>query len=204
MAQSVSELYQLQRSTPASPEDARLFCRQLATQHYENFTIVSWYLPRRLRQHFYNVYAYCRVSDDLADEEPDQAASLELLADWREQLHAMYDGQASHPVFVALQETIAAFDIPQEPFDLLLDAFVQDRHQTRYATFEELLEFCRRSADRLAAWCSTSAAIAMDAATLSDCTCTALQLAKSGKTCAATGNERGAGLPPREDRTASA
>jgi len=200
MAQSVSELYQLQRSTPASPEDARLFCRQLATQHYENFTIVSWYLPRRLRQHFYNVYAYCRVSDDLADEEPDQAASLELLADWREQLHAMYDGQASHPVFVALQETIAAFDIPQEPFDLLLDAFVQDRHQTRYATFEELLEYCRRSADpvgRLVLYLGGYRDETRQR--LSDCTCTALQLANFWQDVRRDWDERGRVYLPRED-----
>lgn len=200
MAQSVAELYQLHRDTPATPEAAREFCRQLATSHYENFTIVSWYLPRRLRQHLYNIYAYCRVSDDLADEVPSQDAALQLLTDWRRQLHAMYEGQASHPVFVALQETIAAFDIPREPFDHLLDAFVQDRHQSRYETFDDLLGYCRHSADpvgRLVLYLGGYRDETRQG--LSDATCTALQLANFWQDVRRDWDERGRVYLPQED-----
>jgi len=200
MAQSVAELYQLHRTTPAEPEAAREFCRRLATEHYENFTIVSWYLPRQLRQHFYNVYAYCRVSDDLADEVTDQEASLKLLADWREQLHAMYEGTATHPVFVALSETIAQYEIPRDPFDHLLDAFVQDRHQTRYETYEDLLGYCRNSADpvgRLVLYLGGYRDETRQR--LSDCTCTALQLANFWQDVRRDWDERARVYLPRED-----
>ncbi|MCC7494155.1 MAG: squalene synthase HpnC [Fimbriimonadaceae bacterium] len=178
MAQSVVQRYDLARTTPASPVAARQFCAQLTRQHYENFTVVSWFLPGPLRQHFANVYAYCRVSDDLADEvsAPDEA--LRLLAAWREGLHAMYAGQATHPVFVALQETVDAFEIPQQPFDDLLDAFVQDRHQSRYQTWEQVLDYCTRSANpvgRLVLYLGGYRDPERQG--LSDCTCTALQLA---------------------------
>src|SRR3989442_4805436 len=99
-----------------TPEQARQYTRWLATHHYENFPVVSWLLPRRLHQHFYNVYAYCRWADDLGDEVGDAARSLELLAWWREELTACYEGRAGHPVFVALGPTIREFGIPVETF----------------------------------------------------------------------------------------
>ena len=200
MAQSVAELYQLDRTTPATPEAAREFCQRLATQHYENFTIVSWFLPSTLRQHFYNVYAYCRVSDDLADEVEDRDASLQLLEEWRGQLHALYEGEASHPVFVALQETIERFDIPREPFDHLLDAFVQDRHQSTYQTFDDLLGYCRKSADpvgRLVLYLGGYRDETRQR--LSDCTCTALQLANFWQDVRRDWVERQRIYLPRED-----
>src|ERR1700745_41666 len=98
----------------------------LATHHYENFQVVSWMLPRHLRQHFYNVYAYCRWADDLGDEVGDTAKSLELLGWWQEELHPCYNGSTNHPVFIALRHTIDAFNIPQTPFADLLRAFRQD------------------------------------------------------------------------------
>jgi hypothetical protein len=85
---------------PVTPAEAEAYCRNLARSHYENFPIVSWLLPRRLHQHFYNLYAYCRWADDLGDEVGDPARSLELLAWWRRELDACRNGTATHPVFV--------------------------------------------------------------------------------------------------------
>ncbi len=132
---------------PVSIADARAYCRNLATSHYENFPIVSWLLPRELHQHFYNVYAYCRWSDDISDEIPETARSLELLDWWLSELRDCYAGAATHPVFVALKETIQEFAIPAEPFEDLLSAFRQDQQVHEYHTFNDLRDYCRRSAD---------------------------------------------------------
>ena len=91
--------------TPALAE-AQAYCARLARSHYEHFSVASWFLPARLRQHFFNVYAYCRISDDLGDEVGDAAASLQLLGEWERELHACYAGKPRHPVFVALAETV--------------------------------------------------------------------------------------------------
>src|SRR5882724_8437250 len=99
-----------------SLEAARAYCRNLARTHYENFTVASWLLPAKLRQHFYHVYAYCRWADDLADEVYEPGRSDAPLDWWEEQLDACYRGQARHPVFVALRDTIEQFAIPAEPF----------------------------------------------------------------------------------------
>ncbi len=134
--------------------------------------------PQRLRQHFFNVYAYCRIADDLGDEVGDPAASLQLLDEWHAELDACYAGNPRHPVFVALAETVRKFDIPQEPFADLLQAFRQDQTVTRYETFDDLLGYCRYSANpvgRLVLYlCGYRDA---DRQALSDFTCTALQLA---------------------------
>lgn len=162
---------------PTLPE-ALSYTRWLATRHYENFHVVSWLLPKRLHQDFYNVYSYCRWADDLGDELGDTAESLRLLAWWREGLQAMYGGRATHPVFVALQGTVQRYSIPQQPFDDLIGAFVQDQTVTRYRNWEELFGYCRGSANpvgRLVLYlCGYSDA---ERQRLSDATCTALQLA---------------------------
>lgn len=132
---------------PITPRQARRYCRRLAKRHYENFTVASWLLPRPLRQHVYNLYAYCRWADDLADEAGDPHQSLAWLDWWEGQLRDCYRGQAVHPVFVALGETIRQFAIPIEPFVDLLVAFRQDQRQTRYETFDQLLDYCRYSAN---------------------------------------------------------
>ncbi len=115
--------------------------------HYENFVVAGVLVPRRLRRHFYNVYAYCRWSDDLADEAGGAERSLQLLEWWEAELRACYAGRCRHPVFVALRGTIDEFGIPIEPFADLLTAFRQDQTQTRYATYDELLGYCRNSAN---------------------------------------------------------
>ena len=130
-----------------SPAFCRRYCRRLARRHYENFTVASLLLSRRLRQHFYNIYAYCRWADDLADETGDPGRGLALLDWWEGQLRNCYRGRAVHPVFVALAETIRRFEIPQQPFVDLLVAFRQDQRTTRYETFDQLLDYCRYSAN---------------------------------------------------------
>lgn len=161
-----------------SPEQAAAYTRWLATHHYENFNVVSFLLPKRLHQDFFNVYAYCRWADDLGDEMGDRAESLRLLAWWRGELDAMYEGRAAHPVFLALMPTVRRCGIPREPFADLVRAFVQDQTVTRYPNFEKLVGYCRYSANpvgRLVLYlCGYRDA---ERQRLSDATCTALQLA---------------------------
>jgi squalene synthase HpnC len=158
--------------------EAREYCRRLARSHYENFSVASRFLPERLRQHFFNVYAYCRISDDLGDEVGDSAASLQLLDEWETELNACYDGRPRHPVFVALAETVLKFEIPKHEFADLLTAFRQDQSITRYETFNELLGYCRYSADPVGHLVLYLCGYRdSDRQQLSDFTCTALQLA---------------------------
>ena len=163
---------------PVTPEEARRYCERLAKSHYENFLVASVFCPRPLRQHFYNVYAYCRISDDLGDEIGDSQKSLVLLDWWEDELDAMYRGEPRHPVFVALAETVEKFGIPPEPFRDLLTAFRHDQRVTRYPTYADVLAYCRYSANpvgRLVLYlCGHSDA---ERLALSDKTCTALQLA---------------------------
>ena len=161
-----------------SPEQARVYCRRLARSHYENFSVATWFLPGRLRQHFCNVYAYCRISDDLGDEVGDTGAALALLNQWEAELNACYDSHPKHPVFVALAETVETFKIPKHEFSDLLRAFRQDQTVTRYESFDDLLGYCRYSANPVGHLvlylCGYSDA---ERQQLSDFTCTALQLA---------------------------
>lgn len=153
-------------------------CEKLAKSHYENFTVGSFLLPHSLRRHVYNIYAYCRICDDLADETNDPQLSLQLLDWWREELHSCYAGKPRHSVFTALSETISEFDLPIKPFEDLISAFIQDQTVTRYATFDQLLDYCSRSANpvgRLYLYLLGYKDEARHA--LADCTCTALQLA---------------------------
>jgi squalene synthase HpnC len=161
-----------------SLDDAEEYCRRLARTHYENFSVASWFLPTRLRQDFFNVYAYCRVSDDLGDEVGDTAVALALLDEWQSELQACYDGKPRHPVFVALAETIRKFEIPQHEFSDLLIAFRQDQTVTRFETFNDVLGYCRYSANPVGHLvlylCGHRD---NERQRLSDHTCTALQLA---------------------------
>jgi squalene synthase HpnC/squalene synthase HpnD len=158
--------------------EAEHYTHWLATHHYENFHVVSWMLPRGLRRHFYNVYAYCRWADDLGDEVADAARALELLDWWGDELDLCYQGRPSHPVFVALAQTMRELDIPAQPFRDLLTAFRQDQNVHRYDSWEDLLGYCRYSANpvgRLVLYlCGYRDA---ERQQLSDATCTALQLA---------------------------
>lgn len=169
--------YRIPAAAP-SLEQAQTYCQRLAKSHYENFSVATWFLPGRLRQHFYNVYAYCRISDDLGDEVGDARQSLELLDQWETELNACYEGSPRHPVFVALQETVRRFGIPKHEFSDLLIAFRQDQTVTRFETFNDVLGYCRYSANPVGHLvlylCGYSDG---ERQALSDATCTALQLA---------------------------
>jgi squalene synthase HpnC len=195
--------YRFPERAPSLPE-AQAFCKRLAHSHYENFSVVTRFLPARLRPHFYSLYAYCRIADDLGDETGDSASSLRLLDDWEQELNTTYLSLVQppsrdirrnveqlkaeppnrnlaaprHPVFVALRETIRECDIPRQPFADLLAAFRQDQTMRRYETFTDLLGYCRCSANpvgRLVLYaCGYHDEYRQQ---LSDYTCTALQLA---------------------------
>lgn len=161
-----------------SLEEAQEYCARLAHSHYENFSVVTWFLPRHLHQHFYNIYAYCRISDDLGDEVGDRQQSLLLLDEWETELKQCYSAEPRHPVFVALRDTVREFDIPQHEFSDLLIAFRQDQTITRFPTFEDVLGYCHYSANPVGHLvlylCGYRDA---ERQQLSDYTCTALQLA---------------------------
>jgi squalene synthase HpnC len=161
-----------------SLEQAREYCRNLARTHYENFSVATWFLPKHLRQDFLNVYAYCRISDDLGDEVGDPAASLALLDEWEKELDACYAGAPRHPVFVALAETVKKFEIPKHEFSDLLIAFRQDQTVTRFETFDDVLAYCRYSANPVGHLVLYLCGYHdPERQQLSDYTCTALQLA---------------------------
>jgi squalene synthase HpnC len=169
--------YAIPSSAP-SLEESREYCRHLARTHYENFSVATWFLPKHLRQDFLNVYAYCRISDDLGDEVGDPAAALPLLDEWESELDACYDGHPRHPVFVALTETVRKFNIPKHEFSDLLIAFRQDQTITRFETFNDVLNYCRYSANPVGHLVLYLCGYHdPERQQLSDYTCTALQLA---------------------------
>lgn len=161
-----------------SPAESTRYTRWLATVHYENFQVVSFLLPKHLHQDFYNVYSFCRWADDLGDEIPDKTEALRLLEWFGQLLDRMYQGDTWHPVFVALQGTVQQHSLPKTPFADLLRAFVQDQTVSRYPDWDSVLAYCRYSANpvgRLVLYlCGYSDAARQS---LSDATCTALQLA---------------------------
>src|SRR5580704_213594 len=180
------ELQIAQNLPPAgcSAVEAERYTRWLATHHYENFNVVSRLLPRELHQHFYNVYAYCRWSDDLGDEVASPQRAIELLDAWEVELNLIFSNSGAskagptHPVLIALAETIRAKQIPIAPFSDLLKAFRQDQTVRRYATWDDVYHYCEYSANpvgRLVLYLSGYRDEPRQ--TLSDATCTALQLA---------------------------
>jgi squalene synthase HpnC len=159
-------------------DEARAWCKQLAESHYENFHVATWFLPKALRPHFHAIYAYCRISDDLGDEVGDTSAALALLDLWGRELDGCYEGHARHPVFVALAETIRSCSIPKQPFADLLTAFRQDQVITRYGSMQEVLEYCRYSANPVGRLVLYACGYCDEERfRLSDATCSALQLA---------------------------
>lgn len=161
-------------------DEARAWCHELATSHYENFHVATFFLPKRVRPHFESVYAFCRVSDDLGDEVADTTTALRLLQTWETMLDQCYDApdRSRHPVFVALRETIVACDLPRTLFHDLLRAFCQDQIKTHYGSWDEAVEYSRYSANpvgRLVLMISGYRDEQL--ALLSDKICTGLQLA---------------------------
>lgn len=159
-------------------QESLAYTRWLATHHYENFHVVSVLLPKRLHQDFYNVYSFCRWADDLGDEIPDTAEALRLLKWWRGEVDAMCSGVKKHPVFVALEPTMRRHDLDPVLLHDLITAFERDQTVTRYQNWDEVLDYCKYSANPvgrlvlgLCGYQGTERRL------LSDATCTALQLA---------------------------
>ena len=159
-----------------SVEEGFARCAGLARTQYENFTVGSWLLPRAVRKHIYAIYAFCRSVDNLGDEH--QGDRMKAIDAWEQDLLLCYEGSPQHPYLVALQETIQTFDIPRKPFLKLIEANRMDQLTTRYATYEELEDYCRHSANpvgHMVLYAFGHRDIERQA--LSDYTCTALQLA---------------------------
>lgn len=170
--------YQARVSDPADLAGAYSFCARLAAVHYENFPVASRLLPARLRRHVAVLYAFARIADDFADEPEYEGERRERLLDWRRQLVDAGRRPASHPVFLALGHTLKELDLPVEPFDDLLSAFLQDVEKKRYATFDEVLDYCRRSANPVGRIVlMIHGCRSPELFRYSDAVCTALQLA---------------------------
>ena len=161
--------------------EARAYCARVTATHYENFSVASILLPRRLLPHVRAVYAYCRWADDLADETAGGQVALDLLGWWRCELNACYDGapvHPVHPVLIALADTVRRFAIPRSLFSNLIAAFEQDQVVRQYDTFEQLLGYCKNSANPVGRivlhlfGCTDD-----EPMSLSDDVCTGLQLA---------------------------
>ena len=188
----------LERPTLA---EAQAWCHQLATSHYENFHVATFFLPRKVRPHFESIYAYCRVADDLGDEVADPAIALRLLDAWGSMLDECYDTpeRSTHPVFVALHETIRECGVPRQLFADLLHAFRLDQVKPTYDTWDELLVYSHYSANpvgRLVLWVCGYKEESL--ALLSDKVCTALQLANFWQDVVEDA-ERGRRYIPAED-----
>jgi len=179
----------MKRSSPPIPsqlderswtlEEAFDYCERLASSHYENFPVGSRFIPKRLRPYVHSIYAFARIADDFADE-PDYVDNLRLafLENWENQLLQCVWRKPQHPVFVALKETIERFDLPVALFQDLLMAFKMDVTTKRRQRFEDLLTYCRYSANpvgRLVLLLFGYRDPELHA--LSDAICTALQLA---------------------------
>ena len=139
--------YQAKLSRPGDVSGAYRFCQDLADRHYENFPVASLLLPKRLRKHVAALYAFARIADDFSDEPEYEGVRRERLLEWRSALADIGKRPAAHPVFLALEHTLKELELPKEPFDDLLSAFLQDTEKSRYATFDEVMDYCRRSAN---------------------------------------------------------
>jgi hydroxysqualene synthase len=139
--------YEARLLNPNDVAGAYDFCSSLASRHYENFPVASLLMPKSLRRHVAALYAFARIADDFSDEPEYEGVRKERLLDWRRQLADIGTTPPSHPVFLALGATLKDLDLPKQPFDDLLSAFLQDVEKSRYATFDEVADYCRRSAN---------------------------------------------------------
>lgn len=127
-------------------EEAFEHCRRRARAHYENFP-VGLFVPKDKQPYVHALYAFARAADDFADEPMYEGMREEKLDQWERRLHAAYEGQAEDPIFIALGETVRRLSVPKSLLLDLLSAFKQDVVKQRYDTWDELLDYCRRSAD---------------------------------------------------------
>jgi squalene synthase HpnC len=164
--------------TAISLEAADAYCRRLV-KHYENFTVASRLSPRSLRRHLTRVYAFCRFTDDLGDESGDRAVAMRRLRRWRDETRESFDhDERTHPVLVALTDTVRHFQLEAQPFVDLIDANVQDQRVDTYDDWPALRGYCMRSAAPVGRIVLRLFDIGDPAAvTLSDDVCIGLQLA---------------------------
>lgn len=162
--------------TEPSLAAARAHCRALALRHYENFPVGRWGVPQDRRPDIHAVYAFARMADDFADEPRYEGQRLERLQEWGTKLERC-PVHAEEPVFIALGDTIRRLNLPLQPFRDLLSAFTQDVTKQRYGTWEEVLDYCRRSANPIGRLVLLVCGQSRDELLpLSDALCTALQL----------------------------
>jgi phytoene synthase len=156
---------------------ARRFCAALARSHYENFPVALALFRPEQRRALEAIYAFARLADDFADEPAFAGRRERLLLSWLDQLERCWIGDARHPVFVALGAAASELDLPIGPFRDLLSAFLQDCAVTRYATWADVLDYCRRSADPVGRLVlHVLGETRPECLERSDCICTALQL----------------------------
>jgi phytoene synthase len=127
-------------------DEAFAYCRDRVKAHYENFP-VGLFVPRAKQGYVHALYAFARAADDFADEPRYAGMRQEKLDEWEARLHSAYRGEAEDPIFVALGETVRRLEVPKELLLDLLSAFRQDTIKSRYETWDELLDYCRRSAN---------------------------------------------------------
>jgi len=158
-------------------DEAFAHCRARVRSHYENFP-VGLFVPKDKQPYVHALYAFARSADDFADERRYEGHRQEKLAEWEARLHACYRGFAEDPIFMALGETVRRLDIPKELLLDLLSAFRQDTVKNRYETWDELLDYCRRSANPVGRLVLLVFGYRDEALPpLSDSICTGLQLA---------------------------
>jgi squalene synthase HpnC len=161
-----------------SSEDGFRYCETIARSHYENFPVASRYISKEIQKYVWTIYAFARTADDYADEPGlTLAERMDSLNQWEQYLDECYNGNPTHRVFAALAETVERFQIPHELFQNLLTAFRADVTVNRYETYEDVLAYCRNSANpigRLLLLLLNYRSETM--MLLSDSICTALQL----------------------------
>ena len=162
---------------PPHVEAAYRHCQELARGHYENFPTASLLLPARVRPAIAAVYAFARTADDFADEKEHEGVRDERLREWLGSLDAALAGRPDGPVFVALADAIPRFELPVQALRDLVDAFRQDVRVSRYGTFEQVLDYCTRSANPVGRLVLAVHDVRDEASVrASDAICTALQL----------------------------
>ena len=122
------------------------YCEALCRAKHHNYPVGSMFARSHLRKHLFALFAFARVADDFADEAAYEGRRARELDRWEEQLHDAYRGQAEHPVFVALADTVDKFALPITEFTEMLSGFRTDLERRRYATFDELLSYTRQAA----------------------------------------------------------
>jgi len=161
-----------------SAEDGFRYCETIARSHYENFPVASRFVSKDIRKYVWAIYAFARIADDYADEPGFTLAErMDNLNQWELYLDECYSGNPTHRVFAALAETVERFQIPHELFQNLLTAFRADVTVKRYETYEDVLAYCRNSANPIGRLLLLLLNYRSETMMhLSDSICTALQL----------------------------